>query len=157
LLPLIKTLGEIEVPEPGPFKLAEDRWKTYVDDWDTLKFFSGTTLQHTDWLPHNVLIAADRPYLIDWAWPTLGAAWMDPAYFLIRLVASGHSVQDAERYAARVPAYAEADPEHLDLFAAVNVRMWDEITQQAAGRISSWMHGVVAAAHTWAAYRQVRL
>jgi hypothetical protein len=155
LLPLIKTLGEIEVPAgPGPFKLAEDRWKTYVDDPGELEIFRGTTLQHTDWIPHNVLISPDRPYLIDWAWPTLGAAWMDPAYFLIRLMASGYSAEDAESFAAQIPDFAKADPAHLDLFARVNVRMWDEIEAQSAGHISSWMRGVVTASRDWAAYRR---
>jgi hypothetical protein len=156
LLPILTALGEIEVPTKcGPFKLAEDRWKSYVDGTDDLRVFRGTTLQHTDRIPNNVLIDAQRVYLIDWAWPTLGASWMDPAYFLIRLMASGHSVEDAESFAARVPAFARADPAHLDLFARANVRMWDEIETQAAGHISSWMRGVVAASRDWARSRGV--
>jgi Phosphotransferase enzyme family len=156
LLPLIKTLGEIEVPTgSGPFKLAEDRWKTYVDDPRELEIFVSATLQHTDWIPHNVLISPQRPYLIDWAWPTLGAAWMDPAYFLIRLMASGYSTEDAEAFAAQIPAFAKADPAHLDVFARVNVRMWDEIEEQSTGHISSWMRGVVAASRNWAKHRGV--
>ena len=156
LLPLIKALGEIEVPAgSGPFKMAEDRWKTYVDDPRELEIFVGATLQHTDWIPHNVLISPERPYLIDWAWPTLGAAWMDPAYFLIRLMASGYSTEDAEAFAAQVPAFAKADPAQLDVFARVNVRMWDEIEAQSAGHISSWMRGVVAASRDWAEHRGV--
>lgn len=79
LVPLIRALGEIGVPPgSGPFNLAEDRWKNYADDPRDVEIFRGTALQHTDWLPHNVLITPDRPYLIDWAWPTLGAPWMDP-------------------------------------------------------------------------------
>jgi hypothetical protein len=156
LLPILMALGEIEVPSgSGAFKLAEDRWKTYVEDPDELEIFRGTTLQHTDWIPHNVLISPGRAYLIDWAWPTLGAAWMDPAYFLIRLMACGHSSGDAESFAAQVPAFAKADPAHLDVFARVNVRMWDEIEAQSIGHISSWMHDVVAASRDWAEYRGV--
>lgn len=156
LLPLLRALGEIEVPTgPGPFKLAEDRWKEYADDPAELEIFSGTTLQHTDWVPYNVLISPDRPYLVDWAWPTLGAPWMDPACFLIRLMASGYSAEDAERFAAQVPAFAKAEPAHLDLFACVNVRMWDAIEAQSTGHISSWMRGVVAASREWAKYRGI--
>lgn len=157
LLPLLKALGEIEVTTGlRPFKRAEDRWKSHVDDSEELEIFSGTTLQHTDWIPHNVLISPDRPYLIDWAWPTLGASWMDPAYFLIRLMASGYSAEEAERFAAQVPAFAKAEPAHLDVFAHVNARMWDEIETQSAGHISSWMRGVVAASRDWAKYRSAR-
>lgn len=156
LLPILTALGEIKVPtNSGPFKLAEDRWKTYVDDPEELEIFRGRTLQHTDWIPHNMLISPNRPYLIDWAWPTLGAAWMDPAYFLIRLMASGYSAEDAESVAAQVPAFAKADPARLEVFARVNVRMWDEIEAQSAGHISSWMRGVVAGSRAWAEHRGV--
>jgi hypothetical protein len=152
LVSVLRALGEIDVPDPGPFKLAEDRFKTWVDDPDTLKVFSGATLMHTDWLPDNVLFTLSRPYLIDWAWPTLGAAWMDPAFWLIRLIASGHTIQDAERYAARVPGYANADPIHINLFASANVQMWDEIERQAP-RVSPWMRSVVTASHEWHDFR----
>ena len=156
LLPILTALGEIKVPTgSGPFKLAEDRWKTYVDDPEELEIFRGATLQHTDWISHNVLISPDRPYLVDWAWPTLGAAWMDPAYFLIRLMASGHSAEDAESFAAQIPAFANADPSDLDAFARVNVRMWDEIEVQSAEHISSWMRGVVSGSRDWAKHRGV--
>ena len=145
-MPLIRALAEIEVPpESGPFKLAEDRWKKYVHEPEELEIFRGTTLQHTDWLPHNVLISPDRSYLVDWAWPTLGAPWMDPVHLLIRLMASGHSAEDAERLASQAPAFAKAEPAHLAVFARANVRMWNEIEEQSTGHIGSWMRGVVTA------------
>src|SRR5262249_30228628 len=134
----------------------EDRLKDYIPDPKTLAIFRGPTLQHTDWVPYNVLISPERPYLIDWAWPTLGAAWMDPAYWLLRLMASGHSVHEAESYAIHVPAYAEADPEHLDVFASANVQMWDEIERQSEGHITDWMRSVVLAAREWNDYRKNR-
>ena len=155
LVPVLEALGEIEVATPGPFKRAEDRWKTYVADVTELEAFRGTTLQHTDWIPDNVLLTSDRPYLIDWAWPTLGAAWMDAACLLIRLVASGHAVKEAELFASRIAAYAEADTAHIDSFAHANVRMWDEIERQNTNHATTpWMVGVVAAAREWAATRQ---
>ncbi len=155
LVPLMLALGEIEVFDAGPFKLAEDRFKTYVDDPKVLGIFHGRTLQHTDWVPQNVLISAQGPYLIDWAWPTLGAAWMDPAFLLLRLMASGHTVRQAELYAAQFPAFADADPAHIGLFASANVRMWDEIERQAAShRTRTWMRGVVKASREWEEYRR---
>ncbi|MFD1535587.1 hypothetical protein [Nonomuraea guangzhouensis] len=33
----------------------------------------------TDYNPLNMLIAEGRALLIDWAWPTRGAGWIDPA------------------------------------------------------------------------------
>ena len=38
----------------------------------------GRVLTHSDWTPGNVLISGHRAWLIDWAWPTLGADWTDP-------------------------------------------------------------------------------
>lgn len=152
LVSVLRTLGEIDVPDPAPFKLAEDRFKTWVETPDTLKVFSGTTLMHTDWLPDNVLISPSRPYLIDWAWPTLGAAWMDSAFWLVRLIACGHTPQEAEGYAAQVPGYAHADPAHIDLFASANVRMWDEIEREAP-RKTFWMLSVAKASREWRDFR----
>lgn len=158
LLPVIEALGQIEVTKPSPlFKRAEDRWKTYVEDASELEAFRGSTLQHTDWIPQNVLIAQGRAYLVDWAWPTLGAAWMDPAYMVIRLMASGHKIGDAEAFAGRIPAYADADPTHLDSFAAANLRMWEEIERQAIGHTTTpWMRSVALAAQEWAEHRRNR-
>src|ERR1700683_5148180 len=47
-----------------------------------------------------------RAWLIDWAWPTLGAAWTDPARWILRLMASGgHTAPEGERLASRPPAF----------------------------------------------------
>jgi streptomycin 6-kinase len=41
-------------------------------------------LMHTDFNPLNILLGPDRTWIIDWAWPTRGAALIDAACFLIR-------------------------------------------------------------------------
>ena len=118
----MNTLSQIKVKDdPGPFKRAEDRWKPYLDDLGSASAFAGTVLTHSDWTPDNVLVSEHRAWLIDWAWPTLGAAWTDPA--------------------------------HIDLFAAANVRLWDEIAQPGT---SAWTGKMAQAAHAWAAYRHAR-
>jgi hypothetical protein len=153
LVQLMETLNGIEVPaDPGPLKRAEDRWKFYVDDPGDALVFAGHVLTHTDWAPDNVLIAPDRAWLIDWAWPTLGAAWTDPACWLLRLMAAGgHPAADAERQAARLPAFAAADPAHLDLFARASARMWQEIQQ--VNKIA-WTKKMAQAARAWSVHRQ---
>lgn len=91
---------------------------------------------HSDWTPDNVLVSDHRAWLIDWAWPTLGAAWTDPACWVLRLMASGgHTAPEAERHASRLPAFRAADPEHIDLFAKANVRLWAEVAQSST---SAW-------------------
>jgi hypothetical protein len=155
LVHLMKTLSGIQVPaDPGPLKRAEDRWKSYVDDPGDELIFAGKALTHTDWAPDNVLIAPDRAWLIDWAWPTLGAAWTDPACWLLRLMAAGgHTAAEAEHHAARLPAFTTADPAHVDIFARVSVRLWEEIAQESR---SDWTGKMAEAARSWAAHRKAR-
>jgi hypothetical protein len=151
---LMTALGEISVPIPGPFKRAEERWKPYVDDPESALAFSGTVLTHSDWAPDNVLISASRAWLIDWAWPTLGAGWIDPACWILRLMASGgQTAADAERQATRLPAYQAADPVGVNLFAAANVRLWAEVAQSSP---TAWTTNMAKAAQSWSAYRQSR-
>jgi hypothetical protein len=153
LVQLMRALSAIKVPDDtGPLKRAEDRWKPYVDDPASASVFAGPVLTHSDWTPDNVLVAEDRAWLIDWAWPTLGAAWTDPACWVLRLMASGgHTAHQAERQASRLPAFRAADPAHVDLFAYANVRLWDEIAQSST---SDWTVKMAQAAKSWAAYRQ---
>ena len=155
LVHLMGALSEIKIPhDPGPFKRAEDRWKPYVDDPASASVFAGPVLTHSDWAPDNVLVSPDRAWLIDWAWPTLGAAWTDPACWILRLMASGgHTAPEAERQASRLSAFPAADPAHIDLFAAANVRLWDEIAQSST---SAWTTDMAQAAHAWFAFRQAR-
>lgn len=154
LVQLMNALSAINVPDdPGPFKRAEDRWKPYVDDPAAASLFAGPALTHSDWTPDNVLVAPGRAWLIDWAWPTLGAAWTDPACWILRLIASsGHTASEAEQQAFRLPAFQAADPAHVDLFAAANVRLWDD----RAADNTAWTGKMAQAAHAWAAYRQAR-
>ena len=132
IVSLMNVLGDIPVPgDGGPFKRAEDRWRAFTDEAEQADLFASTTLTHPDWTPDNVLIAPGRAWLIDWAWPTLGAAWTNPACWILRLMTSrGHTARSAGQQAARIPAFTEADPAHVDVFAAANVRLWDEIVQQ---------------------------
>ena len=153
LVHLMGELSAIKVPDgPGLFKLAQDRWTPYVDEPASAMVFAGPVLTHSDWTPDNVLVSTTRAWLIDWAWPTLGAAWTDPACWIIRLMASGgHTAPQAERQASRLPAFQAADPAHVDLFAAANVRLWDEIAQSST---SAWTKDMAQAAHAWSAFRQ---
>ena len=155
LVDLMGALSAIKVPDdPGPFKHAEDRWVPYVDDPASAIVFAGSVLTHSDWTPDNVLVSPNRAWLIDWAWPTLGAAWTDPACWILRLMASGgHPAPEAERQASRLPAFQAADPAHIDLFAAANVRLWDEIAQSS---ISDWTRDMAKAAHAWSTFRRAR-
>lgn len=67
LVHLMDALSAIKAPDdPAPFKRAENRWRPYVDDPESASAFAGAVLTHSDWTPDNVLISADRAWLIDW-------------------------------------------------------------------------------------------
>jgi hypothetical protein len=153
LVQLMDALGAIKVPDDGGlFKRAEDRWKPYLDDPQAAAIFAGPVLAHSDWTPDNVLVSAPRAWLIDWAWPTLGAGWTDPACWVLRLMASGgHTPAEAEQQASRLPAFQHADPAHIDLFAAANARLWAEIAQSST---TAWTTKMAQAAQSWSAYRR---
>jgi hypothetical protein len=53
--------------------------------------------------------------------------------------------------AARLPAYAAADPGHVAVFARANRKMWDEIE---ADRPVPWTQAMAAAARVWAQHRE---
>jgi hypothetical protein len=148
---LLEALAGVEIPAgPGPWKPIETRLKTYVEDPADALVFAGQALSHTDWMPDNVLISSGRAWLVDWAWATPAAAWTDPAFWLLRLIASGHSAEQAEARAARLPAYASAEPAHVDMFARANVRIWDEIERDNP---IPWAERIAATARAWARHR----
>ena len=127
----MSTLSGIEVPPgPGPWKPIETRMRTYVNDPADALVFAGRSLTHTDWMPDNVLISRGRAWLVDWAWATPAQSWIDQGFWLIRLIANGHTVAQAEAIAAQFPAYAAADPAHVAVFARANV---DHVERDRAG------------------------
>lgn len=145
---VLTELGRIRAPEL-PLRVAEERWAEHADDPATLELLAGDTLLHTDISPYNILITSGPARVIDWAWPTKGAAFIDPCYFAIRLMAAGHTPEQAERWAALVPAWLHAPREAVDAFVAISARMWGEIAENAPddgwkqrmGRVAaSWLH-----------------
>ncbi|MGW8954704.1 hypothetical protein [Streptomyces sp. NPDC055709] len=78
-----------------------------MDDPTDSDHFIGDQLLHTDWNPHNVLVP--RPArLVDWARTAYGAGWIDPGLWVVWLIASGHTIEQAEHVATQHPAWAEA-------------------------------------------------
>jgi hypothetical protein len=150
---LMAALSRIEIPPgPGPWKPIATRLRTYVDDPADGLIFAGQHLTHTDWMPDNVLISGGRAWLVDWAWATPAQSWIDQGFWVIRLVANGHAITEAEAIAALLPAYATADPAHVVVFARANRKMRDEIE---ASRPVPWTQTMAAAARAWAEHREL--
>lgn len=144
----MRLLGQVPCPDL-PLKRAEQRWADYVDDESALKLLSGDSLLHTDFNPLNILIN-DTAYIIDWAWPTCGAAWIDPACFVLRLMADGHPPETAEAWARQVPSWNSASADAVDTFTTASFRLWEEIAQADP---QPWKKQLAAAAQAWMKYR----
>ncbi|MDT0377199.1 aminoglycoside phosphotransferase [Streptomyces sp. DSM 42041] len=154
-LPLVfDALAKLQAtPCPGGrvVKRAEDRWAGYVRGTD-IGLLAGDALLHTDLAPHNVLIT-DRAHLIDWAWPTRGAGWIDPAVWVLRLMEAGHSADDADRWAGRVSSWRSAWHEAVAVFSAANAAAWEEIARDDP---QTWKQDMARHAKAWVRYWESR-
>ncbi|WP_051724168.1 hypothetical protein [Micromonospora chokoriensis] len=154
-LPLLAALltelsGQPTPCPPVAVRPFADRWHTLVDP----ELVDGDTLLHTDMTPRNFLVpegqAESATRLVDWSAPARGAAWIDTAFLLLRLVRAGHTPAAAEDWATQIPAYACAPEQSVTAFADALARLWRR-KQLAA---SAPHHGpLLDAAQRWAAYR----
>ncbi|MFJ4713146.1 phosphotransferase family protein [Streptomyces sp. NPDC088785] len=121
-------LQQVTAPADIEIKDAVDRWRDYAPP-GTLQYFSGDTLLHTDFAPDNVLVADGRARLIDWAWPTRGAAWIDPGALALRLMDADHTAESAVAFASRFPSWQNADPKALAALGTATAALWSEIAE----------------------------
>ncbi|MFL6073121.1 MAG: hypothetical protein ACJ73S_06950 [Mycobacteriales bacterium] len=147
---VIDRLARTPCPAEVPLKRAEQRWGPYVPAPSLVEHLAGEHLLHTDLNPLNVLIRDHGAQLIDWAWPTRGPAWIDPAVLVIRLITAGHTPAQAEEWAARTAAWSTAPQRAIDTFAAANAALWAEI---AADDPQPFKHQVATSTAAWWSYR----
>jgi hypothetical protein len=145
----MRLLGQMPCPDL-PLKRAEQRWSSYVDNAAALEVLAGDALLHTDWNPLNVLISDGTARIIDWAWPTRGAGFVDPGCLIVRLMAAGHTAREAEDWAGQVPAWNAASVMAIDTFVSASSRMWAEIVDADP---VPWKKDMAEAAQEWAEYR----
>lgn len=122
-------LQAITAPTGVDIKRAEQRWEPYAPP-GTAHYFAGDALLHTDFAPDNFLIADGHARLVDWAWPTRGAAWIDPGALALRLMEAGHPVEAAIDFASRFRSWRDAAPEALAAFGTATASLWREIAEQ---------------------------
>lgn len=144
---MLHTLAAVPAPEGVLLRTMSDRFAEYAGDRAHL--LDGTTIAHTDMQAHNILIGPTAR-LVDWAWPTLGAAWIDTAFLLLHMIRAGHHPKDAERWAEALPAYATGEEEAVSVLVAGNVALWDEISTADP---RPWKLEVFDAASRWARHR----
>ncbi|MGW6741493.1 aminoglycoside phosphotransferase [Streptomyces sp. NPDC055025] len=143
---LLRRLGQVPCPDV-PLKSMPDRMAAYSD---TPELFAGNRLLHTDWHNTNVLVHEGSVLLVDWAWASRGAGWIDPALWVLWLIAGGHTASQAELRVASLPAWSDAPREAVDAFAEASARLWREI---AGADPDPWTERMEAAAGTWARHR----
>ena len=106
-LPLVtdalSALAQTRRPPGAVPDRAEHRWAEHGNP-DQVHVLRGQHLLHTDLRPDNIVIDAGRVWIVDWAWPTLGAAWIDPARLTLWLIAEGHTTTAAESWLRTLPA-----------------------------------------------------
>lgn len=145
------TLPQLHPPPEIELNDAAQRWGPYATDPADRALFAGTALLHTDWNYSNVIIEdSGTARLVDWAWATRGAPWIDPACWIVWLVLAGREPGEAERWAARAPVWHTATHGALRAFSAALAGEWDTT---AARRPNVWTNGLRDAARRWADYR----
>jgi len=150
ILALLDKLHKAPCP-PVPMLSAERRWADLLDDPAEAKHFAGTSLLHTDWNRFNVLVTGRRAWLLDWAWATRGAAFIDTALFIPRLIAAGHTPAQAEGWAEKSAAWQSADQGAVTLFALAAARHLRHLAN--SDPMGQWRRPMVEASQCWAAYR----
>jgi hypothetical protein len=110
-------------------KSLADRLAVYLPPEGT-EALEGSTLVHSDMGEFNLLITQSGMRLLDWGLSCPGPAWADAALIIPRLILAGHSPAQARALAELVPAYREADPAQLALFARSIHAFWAERTRQ---------------------------
>ncbi|OHV34848.1 aminoglycoside phosphotransferase [Pseudofrankia sp. EUN1h] len=126
---LLNDLAALPCPQVPTIKTVEQRWSAYVPPTQR-HHLRGTHLLHTDFAPDNILISADRTLLLDWAWPTIGPAWADPAALLIRLIDAGHLAAAADAWGReQFSSWRDARAEAVTAFTGALAQMWTEIAE----------------------------
>lgn len=89
--------------------------------------------------------------MIDWAWPTQGPAWVDPAAWVVRLIDAGHTPAQAEVWATHLPTWRDAPPVAVAAFALANTALWNDIAVQDPG--AGWKRRMAVSARRWSEHR----
>lgn len=134
-----------------PVLSAERRWRKHAADPGA---FGGGGLLHTDLNEDNLIITEDGDaFVVDWAFATRGAAWLEPMMLMPWLIGAGHEPAEAEAWAARFPSWTQASADVLDAFTAGLATYWRDI---AEARPEAWITHHSDRISRWAAYRLTR-
>lgn len=111
----------------------------------------GDTLVHTDLNPANLIMTAYGLKVVDWAFATRAAPWVELAMLVQWLIGSGHTPDQAEQWMQRYPAWQATDRDVLDDLASRNASKWSLKAQHNA---AGWIRDLATWNGQWWAYRQ---
>ncbi|WP_431881733.1 phosphotransferase family protein [Micromonospora chalcea] len=111
----------------------------------------GLALVHSDLNPANLIVTRDGLRIVDWAWVTRAAPWVELALLTQWLIGCGHTPAQAEGWLAQFPAWGAAGDAALDHFATRNAAKWSAKAQQ---RDDPWVRNLAAWTSRWATYRR---
>jgi hypothetical protein len=101
------------------------------------------------------MLISDRAHIIDWAWPTRGATWIDAAVPILRLMEAGHSAAGADAGArASFASWTSAPPAGVAVFADASAAAWDEIARNDP---QDWKKNMARHAHDWVTHWRSRM
>lgn len=105
-----------------PVLPVEKRLAAFAEDPATLTLIGGNNLVHTDLTAENFIIG-EQLRIIDWAWPSTGAAWLDTASMVARLIQADHHPQRAEEWARSIPAWRSAPRVAVTAYAEIRAAL----------------------------------
>jgi len=111
----------------------------------------GTMLIHSDLIPTNMIVTADGLRIVDWAWATRAAPWVELALLVQWLIGSGHTAGQAEEWLSQFPVWEATGPDVLDDFAVRNAAKWSTKARQHPDR---WVHDLADWTGEWAIFRR---
>ena len=111
----------------------------------------GGTLIHSDLNPANLIVTAHGLRIVDWAYATKAAAWVELALLAQWLIGSGHTPEQTEDWLAQHSAWAATDSKVLDDFASRNAAKWSAKSRQST---EGWVHDLAVWTGEWAAHRR---
>jgi Ser/Thr protein kinase RdoA (MazF antagonist) len=147
---LAKTIHALQsTPCPDVVRMVvERRWQSAADDVTPL---AGGALLHTDLNEDNFLINDEgRSYLVDWAFAARGAAFVELGLLIPWLLKAGHTPEQADRWIAQFPSWADADPEQIDLISEAFAAKWRANSET---RTAGWVRLHADLTGRWAKYR----
>jgi len=146
----LHALGETVSPPSLVTDRIEQRWAEHADP-DEAQLLRGEHLLHTDLRPDNILVGSGRAWIVDWSWPTRGAAWIDPACLTLWLIAQGHGPADAQAWMRTVPTARSVPAIALDAFTTINAGLWSSIAKDDP---QPWKTRLADASAEWVTHRK---